>query len=240
MEQVSQPRSQREGDSQTRINNEEHKRLLVPRKPVPIRVGEETQSKEIHEISSTDSQHAPDYLTNHIKRLDLDSEAPVLPPRSYPSIDTAVLSIDNDLARSDTKDTVTVASPLPTSASSPPDTIMSPGSSLSTASSYTQKAYREVRHFAGGLIHHPSQRTKHFSVLRHSHGSRLLPRHHNLPRHLHLRRCTLARRPHHLAAEQRLDRQSRYAGSGLGWMERALAGRDTVDARRCWPAKSKR
>lgn len=33
-----------------------------------------------------------------------------------------------------------------------------------------QNAFREVRHFAGGLIHHPSTSTKHFSILRHSHG----------------------------------------------------------------------
>jgi hypothetical protein len=32
------------------------------------------------------------------------------------------------------------------------------------------KAYEEVRHFAGGLVRHPSQSTKHFSILRHSHG----------------------------------------------------------------------
>src|SRR6202034_649228 len=53
---------------------------------------------------------------------------------------------------------------------STPNTVQSSVSSLSTAATYTQKAYREVRHFAGGLIRHPSQSTKHFSILRHSHG----------------------------------------------------------------------
>jgi hypothetical protein len=33
-----------------------------------------------------------------------------------------------------------------------------------------QKALKEVRHFAGGLISHPSECTKHYSILRHSHG----------------------------------------------------------------------
>jgi hypothetical protein len=43
-------------------------------------------------------------------------------------------------------------------------------SSKSSTSSYVQKAFQEARHFAGGLIHHPSESTKHFSILRHSHG----------------------------------------------------------------------
>ncbi|KAK8216736.1 hypothetical protein M8818_001699 [Zalaria obscura] len=33
-----------------------------------------------------------------------------------------------------------------------------------------RSAFEEARHFAGGLIPHPSESTKHFSVLRHSHG----------------------------------------------------------------------
>ncbi|RDW62455.1 hypothetical protein BP6252_11888 [Coleophoma cylindrospora] len=43
-------------------------------------------------------------------------------------------------------------------------------SQLSTASSHLRSTYREARHFAGGLIHHPSESTKHFSILRHSYG----------------------------------------------------------------------
>ncbi|EKD14749.1 uncharacterized protein L3040_002822 [Drepanopeziza brunnea f. sp. 'multigermtubi'] len=38
------------------------------------------------------------------------------------------------------------------------------------ALSYVQDAFREARHFAGGLITHPVESTKHFSILRHSHG----------------------------------------------------------------------
>ncbi|ESZ89984.1 hypothetical protein SBOR_9635 [Sclerotinia borealis F-4128] len=52
------------------------------------------------------------------------------------------------------------------------ETISEPSStpSASSASSYVSKAYQEARHFAGGLIAHPSESTKHFSILRHSHG----------------------------------------------------------------------
>lgn len=30
--------------------------------------------------------------------------------------------------------------------------------------------YKEAKHFAGGIIHHPAESTKHFTILRHSHG----------------------------------------------------------------------
>lgn len=43
-------------------------------------------------------------------------------------------------------------------------------SSKSSTSDYLQKAYQEARHFAGGLITHPYESTKHYTILRHSHG----------------------------------------------------------------------
>ncbi|KAL5315955.1 hypothetical protein ACEPPN_016829 [Leptodophora sp. 'Broadleaf-Isolate-01'] len=43
-------------------------------------------------------------------------------------------------------------------------------SSQTSNSSFLQEAFREARHFAGGLITHPVESTKHFSILRHSHG----------------------------------------------------------------------
>jgi hypothetical protein len=62
----------------------------------------------------------------------------------------------------------TVSSFHPCSAStfstSPADVVVS-----SNVSSM-QKAFQEARHFAGGLISHPIESTKHFSILRHSHG----------------------------------------------------------------------
>lgn len=36
--------------------------------------------------------------------------------------------------------------------------------------SAVQKAYGEARHFLGGLINHPTESNKHFTILRHSHG----------------------------------------------------------------------
>lgn len=43
-------------------------------------------------------------------------------------------------------------------------------SSQSASASYVQQAFKEARHFAGGLITHPVESTKNFSILRHSHG----------------------------------------------------------------------
>jgi hypothetical protein len=169
MEQVSQPGSQKEGDSQTCIRNEEHKRLQVPRKPVPIRAPEETLLKGPIDSSSEFSKDVPDHLMKRLESLDLDSKTPVLPPRSYPSIDTAAPTVNNTLACKDSNKTTATVISL-SAGTSAPNTVLSSASSLSTVSDYTQKAYREIRHFAGGLIRHPSQSTKHFSILRHSHG----------------------------------------------------------------------
>lgn len=64
-------------------------------------------------------------------------------------------------------------SPASSLSSFPPRTTISEGKSGSDASpssSNMQKAFQEARHIAGGLISHPFESTKHYSVLRHSHG----------------------------------------------------------------------
>ena len=43
-------------------------------------------------------------------------------------------------------------------------------SAQSSSPSAVQKAYGEARHFLGGLINHPSESNRHFSILRHSYG----------------------------------------------------------------------
>jgi len=40
----------------------------------------------------------------------------------------------------------------------------------SSTTSALKNGYREARHFAGGMIRHPSESTNHYSILRHSHG----------------------------------------------------------------------
>lgn len=41
---------------------------------------------------------------------------------------------------------------------------------VSSSPSAVQKAYGEARHFLGGLINHPTESNKHFTIMRHSHG----------------------------------------------------------------------
>lgn len=50
----------------------------------------------------------------------------------------------------------------------PPETPPEP--SAQSSPSAVQKAYGEARHFLGGLIDHPSESNRHFSILRHSYG----------------------------------------------------------------------
>ncbi|CZT08593.1 uncharacterized protein RAG0_13600 [Rhynchosporium agropyri] len=62
------------------------------------------------------------------------------------------------------------STPRSSRSASPVLTTESLRSSQSSNSSFIQEAFREARHFAGGLITHPVESTKHFSILRHSHG----------------------------------------------------------------------
>ncbi|KAK3939335.1 hypothetical protein QBC46DRAFT_450483 [Diplogelasinospora grovesii] len=66
-------------------------------------------------------------------------------------------------------------SPLtPASASSPPSSYASPpvddddDDGSTSSSSFWHTALSETRHFAGGLMPHPTESTKHFTILRHS------------------------------------------------------------------------
>ncbi|KAB8071364.1 hypothetical protein BDV29DRAFT_179294, partial [Aspergillus leporis] len=56
--------------------------------------------------------------------------------------------------------------------SAPPRSATSHPNSPTTASqgNALQKAYGEVSHFLGGLIAHPTESTRHYTILRHSHG----------------------------------------------------------------------
>lgn len=105
---------------------------------------------------------------------------PYLPPRPELSLDTAAPAsiTDSELylspAQTRTGTTVSSASTpgsaLSTTSSISTTALSSANSSQSSTSAYVQKAYKEARHFAGGLISHPFEYTKHYSILRHSHG----------------------------------------------------------------------
>jgi hypothetical protein len=68
-----------------------------------------------------------------------------------------------------------VQSPTSVSTSDSPNLVQSPRSvstsdSPSSEPSKWKTAMEDARHFAGGLMSHPVESTKHFSILRHSHG----------------------------------------------------------------------
>lgn len=102
------------------------------------------------------------------RQLDLEAEQAQSSGRPPLAVRTSIphYSTDSTIyaspARIDTDD-----SGLSSIASSRPSAV---SSNSSAASSFLQKGLREARHFAGGLIEHPFEHTKHFSVLRHSHG----------------------------------------------------------------------
>ncbi|KAI9035207.1 uncharacterized protein KD926_004291 [Aspergillus affinis] len=52
----------------------------------------------------------------------------------------------------------------------PSSTPPRPATSATSEPSAVQKAYGEARHFLGGLIAHPTESNKHYTILRHSHG----------------------------------------------------------------------
>jgi len=59
---------------------------------------------------------------------------------------------------------------IPRQAEQHPAPLTRPSPAKPSTLSALKTGYEEARHFAGGLMHHPVESTKHFSILRHSHG----------------------------------------------------------------------
>ncbi|KIW12224.1 hypothetical protein PV08_09500 [Exophiala spinifera] len=66
--------------------------------------------------------------------------------------------------------TSTEFSPISPIIASAPTTPLTPATPTSATSSKFKSVLQDVRYFAGGLIAHPYESTKHYSILRHSHG----------------------------------------------------------------------
>jgi hypothetical protein len=152
----------------------------IPRKPVtsPIYDKKYSGMMGFKKSKPASGDSATETLTQQFSSADLGQDiSPRLPMRP------SNLSI---ISPNDSKDPIahSYASPAqsdgdtvrtPTELASP--TLYRAATNSSTSSSMMQKsstniqkAYRETRHFAGGLIHHPAESTKHFTILRHSHG----------------------------------------------------------------------
>ncbi|KAL4974137.1 hypothetical protein BDW66DRAFT_168090 [Aspergillus desertorum] len=96
------------------------------------------------------------------------------PPRFTPSLSsspsrspTSSLQPPRSLPRYRSQPNLRVSTPLSPQPANPPPLPRAE----TTVPADTEKSsfYADARHFLGGLIHHPSESTKHYSILRHSH-----------------------------------------------------------------------
>jgi hypothetical protein len=95
-------------------------------------------------------------------------------PQYNDQINTPPFNLQNDIRQSPSSLTERDIPPPPPPPPTTTAAAVAPEGAVNTAakpsSAYIQKAYEETRHFLGGLIEHPTESTKHFTILRHSHG----------------------------------------------------------------------
>lgn len=158
------------------LANQDPNKFRVPRKP--LRADDKSNEPRNGDLVPI----TEDIAIGQLRKLELD-DGPVpslrpdltletdLPPRLTNSqlfaspgrTDTGFSAATGSTAFSSTSTNTS----FPLSSVSSTSTAQSPRSSKSE---YLQKAYQEARHFAGGLITHPYESTKHYTILRHSHG----------------------------------------------------------------------
>lgn len=101
--------------------------------------------------------------------LPSDDPPPYRPLPEQPSLDTGASS--NTPQGGYLQRDLNILTPFPVTQRSPIPIDSLPASSAQhELQSATLKAYGEARHFLGGLINHPTESNKHFTILRHSHG----------------------------------------------------------------------
>ena len=162
-------------EDEPKQSNTNPSQFRIARKPISTSIPHPSPSIDRYECSEPSSQA----LWSKETAGELEVVPPALPPRPELSLDTTVLA--------NLTDSELYLSPLQTRTGTAISSVSTPGSSVTTNSSitatpssanssqsstslYFQNAYKEVRHFAGGLISHPYEHTKHYSILRHSHG----------------------------------------------------------------------
>ncbi|KAA8574158.1 hypothetical protein EYC84_005673 [Monilinia fructicola] len=151
--------------------------------PLPIRRKQVTRTLNAATSSGRDIDHVTkhsQYIAengrpegiNAAPRIASKSQSQLAPPKISAVETLQVTSTSTKIGR-----TVSApATPLHSQASGDPSKVTRETSSeppptlSSSASSYVSKAFQEARHFAGGIIARPSESTRHFSILRHSHG----------------------------------------------------------------------
>lgn len=152
---------------------ESRRKPVTPRSntPTPSESNIDTSAKGSQDVAGSDKKEEPD----NSNAAPTPALAPVFQSQTIPTkianFDTLQITSTSTIIE---RTLSAPAAPLDLSASNSlsetiTDTSSEP-SSTPTTSSYVSKAFREARHYAGGLITHPSESTKHFSILRHSHG----------------------------------------------------------------------
>jgi hypothetical protein len=135
-----------------------------------------TQQEHLRIIS--DANHS-------IDEVEQTEQPPPMPPRPQISLDTNLSDLQisprptptsangSNLAISSASDdyfSLSAISRLPSAVSTPISESPPTPTALEKIKSDLKKGYDATTHFAGGLLSHPSESTKHFSILRHSNG----------------------------------------------------------------------
>lgn len=147
----------------------------IRRKPLSRPSTAAGPSFEGQEVGTTYVSRDPvDAEAERLKNINLGKAPPNLVPPVpdvRPKTPPRPKTSDSRLEPRTTASTASTARYQQSAGNSSSSTANSSQSSFqSSALSFAQKAYREARHFAGGLIQHPTESTKHFTILRHSHG----------------------------------------------------------------------
>ena len=166
----------------------EFQQQRVNRKPLPLQTPNQSskyQENTLVQVGDRALEMQPGTFGKGDETY-LKEDTPALPPRPGLSLETSIPEDSNYALpnygprRSDTGtsessattpyDGLPSTNSFPSTLSSTSTKTVESTSSQSSASSNMKKAYQEARHFAGGLIQRPVESTKHFTILRHSHG----------------------------------------------------------------------
>ena len=159
-----------EGDRPPLPPRSKSNKFQVTRKPLPTNGAQQILSKDL-----VDYENSPYLGENHPQYPNITApERPELPLKtSIPTnITNSAIFGSHDQTSSEGGTNSVFASPLSASRtnsfpSASETFVTTPDPSTSNQ---IQKAYQEAKFFAGGLISHPYESTKHFTILRHSHG----------------------------------------------------------------------
>ncbi|RFU34698.1 hypothetical protein B7463_g1613, partial [Scytalidium lignicola] len=164
---------------------QQEERFRIARKPIQGGLTREPSPNPHYERSNRTVMDSRNVSVERMKNLNLKDEPsaspaiPKLPPRPRERMDIDIPESITGLRPQLSPRPITASSSRSTTfgststASFPlnnASTNSTTDSSKSSASSFALSAYQEARHFAGGLIAHPFESTKDYSILRHSHG----------------------------------------------------------------------